>query len=309
MPGQAFPLRPPLTTILLVDANPSLRTLVRRMLQHHGYLVLEVANPDDLLRLPGAERIHFDALVAELSLPRMSGPQFADRLAELGRPVPALYYTADPRYPGRELGAQEALILMPFGMTDFLARLRTLLSETEAPRGPVDPASHILKLYENAEDLAKTVAPFLVEGLKAGERVTVVARAEHWEAIEAAMAKGGEDPAAARDHGKVEVLDARRLLENLGSARGADPREAMTGVVAPIASGSAAPVRIYAEMVDLLWQSGHLHSALALEEVWNRHLDPARGRLLCGYHRDLVKAAEPHGVVQVLESHSHVVLA
>ena len=45
-------------------------------------------------------------------------------------------------------------------------------------------------------------------------------------------------------------------------------------------------VRVYGEMVDLLWQEGNRDAAIRLEEIWNAFAKTTSTRVLCGYAMD-----------------------
>ena len=69
--------------ILVVDDDPSIRRVLRRTFEHHGYVVTEAASgPEALLLLPGP-----DAVVCDVLMPEVSGLDFYHQLVEV---VPAL---------------------------------------------------------------------------------------------------------------------------------------------------------------------------------------------------------------------------
>ena len=67
---------PQTATILLVDDDPALRSLIRAPLEECGYHVLEADSGEAATRIAEqAERIHL--LLTELAMPAISGPQLA----------------------------------------------------------------------------------------------------------------------------------------------------------------------------------------------------------------------------------------
>jgi CheY-like chemotaxis protein len=86
-------------TLLLVEDEEALRTLIRLVLQSYGYAVLEARDGQEGLWVASqyAGRIH--AVVTDMVMPRMGGRQLADRLAKLRPGIPVLFmsgYTDDP---------------------------------------------------------------------------------------------------------------------------------------------------------------------------------------------------------------------
>jgi signal transduction histidine kinase/CheY-like chemotaxis protein len=69
-------------TILLVEDEEKLRSLMRDILQKNGYRVLEAKNADEAL-LFAAQPGVLDLLLTDVVLPQMSGPQLAARLTAL----------------------------------------------------------------------------------------------------------------------------------------------------------------------------------------------------------------------------------
>ena len=67
-------------TVLLVDGDMDSRTVNRAMLQHYGYRVLEAADGVTAVKLAAAEPP--DAVVTELSVPKLSGLELMERLRE-----------------------------------------------------------------------------------------------------------------------------------------------------------------------------------------------------------------------------------
>jgi len=80
--------------VLVVDDDPDLRTLLRRMLEREGYVVAEADNGRVALtriseRVPGA-------ILLDLMMPEMDGFEFLEELRrdEAGRGIPVIVVTA-----------------------------------------------------------------------------------------------------------------------------------------------------------------------------------------------------------------------
>jgi hypothetical protein len=159
---------------------------------------------------------------------------------------------------------------------------RASSTDTAVPQVRPD---HLVTFYESSAFLAASVRGFLLEGLRAGETVLVVATPEHREAFAAALTATGHDVDRSRRTGHYIELDAATTLERLvtdGELR-ADRFEAeIVGLVTATAAGSQG-LRIYGEMVALLWQDGAHALALELEDRWNGLLDRVAFPLWCGY--------------------------
>src|ERR1700728_2906819 len=173
----------------------------------------------------------------------------------------------------------------------------------------VGPRDHVVQFYGADEELAVTVGGYLAEGIRSGDGILVVATAPHRRAFAAALADAGLDLARERDAGRLLMEDAAGLLERF-LAGGVLDRERFDSVASGLVLRAAAggrPVRIYAEMVAVLWDAGHVALAVELEALWNGLGALLPFALLCAYPSRLVTSAETaHAVREVCRLHSAV---
>ncbi|AKF03132.1 sensory box histidine kinase/response regulator [Sandaracinus amylolyticus] len=77
-------------TILLVEDDPLVRAAARRILARSGYLVVEASAPAEALSLAsGLARV--DALLTDVVMPELTGPELADRLRVSRPDLPVVY--------------------------------------------------------------------------------------------------------------------------------------------------------------------------------------------------------------------------
>ena len=173
----------------------------------------------------------------------------------------------------------------------------------------VGPRDHVVQFYGADEELAVTVAGYLAKGLRSGDGILVVATAPHRRAFAAALARAGIDPASERDAGRLLMEDAAELLDRflVGDALDHERfRSVASGLVLRAADGDR-PVRIYAEMVAVLWDAGQVGLAVELEELWNGLGALLPFALLCAYPSRLMTGAETADAVrEVCVLHSAV---
>src|SRR5690348_2568786 len=110
MPGSDAPLR----VALLVDVHENTRTLVRKMLEHLGFVVRASATITEALALPESDRDRLSLIVAPLENPGLSGPDLHDVLARKGRRIPTVYVASVVHRGARGLRDHETLLPMPF---------------------------------------------------------------------------------------------------------------------------------------------------------------------------------------------------
>jgi two-component system cell cycle sensor histidine kinase/response regulator CckA len=114
-------------TILLCEDEAGVRALVELVLSTAGYRVLSEARPNDVLaRLDG----HIDALVTDVIMPDMPGPELARRLQAARPGLRTLFvsgYAPDTVHGRGSLPPGSAFLEKPFDRETLLRTLRELL--------------------------------------------------------------------------------------------------------------------------------------------------------------------------------------
>lgn len=115
--------------ILVIDDEPQIRKFLRISLSAQGYRVLEAANGQE--GLAQAALGQPDLLVLDLGLPDMDGQQVLRELREWsGMPVLVLSVRASEGEKVLALdGGANDYVTKPFGIQEFLARVRVLLRQ------------------------------------------------------------------------------------------------------------------------------------------------------------------------------------
>ena len=117
-------------SVLIVEDESALSTLLRYNLEREGYGVQEARDGEEALLL--ADEMKPDLVVLDWMLPQLSGIEVCRRLRGRGhmRNVPIVMLTARGEEPDRirglDTGADD-YIVKPFSMTEFLARLRAVM--------------------------------------------------------------------------------------------------------------------------------------------------------------------------------------
>jgi len=122
--------------VLVVDDEPSVRSALERALALERYDVSLAEDGQQALDTL-AEGV-VDAIVLDVSMPRIDGLEVCRRLRAAGDRTPVLMLTArdaiDDRVDGLDAGADDYLV-KPFALRELNARLRALLRRVE-PGGP-----------------------------------------------------------------------------------------------------------------------------------------------------------------------------
>jgi hypothetical protein len=170
--------------------------------------------------------------------------------------------------------------------------------------------THDVQFYAGENNLAASVARFLVQGARVGQPLVVIATAPHRMAFEAAMREMGMDPEDLVQGRDVMWLDARDTLSAF--MEGARPnRELFEATVGSVFERIMRDrryviVRAYGEMVDILWREGKLEAAIELEELWNELSEKYSFSLLCTYSVESVLKGDCKGIDEICGKHARV---
>jgi two-component system KDP operon response regulator KdpE len=124
------------STILVIDDEPQIRKFLRISLVSQGYKVLEAATGMD--GLSQAALCKPDLLVLDLGLPDMDGQQVLSEFREWSA-VPVLVLSVraseSQKVMALDAGAND-YVTKPFGIQEFLARVRALLRQASSSEKP-----------------------------------------------------------------------------------------------------------------------------------------------------------------------------
>jgi len=150
-------------TVMVVDDEERLVSLVKTYLTQEGFRVVTAANGRDALFLARQEKP--ELIVLDLMMPEMDGYEFM-RLHRKERETPIILLTAkvedSDKILGLELGADD-YVTKPFSPRELVARVRAVLRRAgqTPPKADVlraaditlDRASHVVRIGEQVVDL------------------------------------------------------------------------------------------------------------------------------------------------------------
>ena len=120
-------------TVLLVEDEASVRSLVRTMLEMLGYAVVTAARGEEALALVRTAAEEIDLLVTDVVMPGMNGRELFEKLHAVQPTMKCLFvsgYTRDvvARHGVLEEGIN--LLLKPFSITELATRVRAVLDDS-----------------------------------------------------------------------------------------------------------------------------------------------------------------------------------
>ncbi|HTG17274.1 MAG TPA: MEDS domain-containing protein, partial [Blastocatellia bacterium] len=153
------------------------------------------------------------------------------------------------------------------GTADLIARTHAPLTDWSE----MSESEHFVQFYETDLFLLNSVGGFIGTGLRAADACIVVATKAHRDGLDARLQAYGVDVAAAGASGQYVSLDAAETLAEFMVDGSPDPVR-FAGVTGGIIAGAAEGrnrVRVFGEMVALLWAEENRTAAIRLEELWN----------------------------------------
>lgn len=150
-------------TILVVDDQSSVRTLLKDYLGSQGYRVVTANDGQEALFVARHERPNL--VLLDIMMPKMDGYQFLSAFRRENQ-VPVIVLSAKEEETdtvlGLELGADD-YVIKPFRMRELLARVRAALRRVETPFEPasllrvgdlvMDRAAHSVQIGEKQANL------------------------------------------------------------------------------------------------------------------------------------------------------------
>ena len=171
------------------------------------------------------------------------------------------------------------------------------------------PHNHAVAFWDSDRDIVAAIARHVAGGLRLGEPALVVATHDHLIALDDALLALGCDPAAARESGHFIALDAHGTLDTFmedGTPDRKAFRERVGGLVDAV-RGDAPIVRVFGEMVSILWDDDNVAGALELEALWNDLSQDREFSLLCAYPSTVLDADSLSDIGSVCHLHATVI--
>lgn len=117
-------------TILLVEDEPAILELAKRILVRSGYRVLPALNPSQALELAASHAGPLHLLISDVVMPEMSGKELAEQLSGVRPETKILFMSGYTAEVIARHGVQDNaidLIRKPFAKKDLLSKIRQIL--------------------------------------------------------------------------------------------------------------------------------------------------------------------------------------
>ena len=128
-PNPAIATTLPGGTILVVEDEPAMMTLIARILRRNGFPVLEATNGIDALRLVDAHDLQL--VLTDSLMPQMSGQHLAERISEIRPQLPVLFMSGHSQpvpHSDQPAAKDVPFIQKPFTEQTLVEQVRAILT-------------------------------------------------------------------------------------------------------------------------------------------------------------------------------------
>ena len=168
---------------------------------------------------------------------------------------------------------------------------------------------HVVLFYRDERELTDRVSEYLLPVIQDGGVAIVLATPDHRRSFEGHLADAGVDVAAASARGFYLAPDISETMRGFMVASRPDPA-GFWQAISPLirqATKTGQPIRIFGEMVALLWDAGLIDAAIEVEAMWNELGAQYPFSLLCAYPAQQVACAHQlDALTQVCRAHTQV---
>ncbi len=152
--------------ILIAEDDPFIRKLITLHLSQNGFEV--VGTTDGVSAFEAYLHEHFDLLVTDVLMPRMSGTELVKKIRAMDKDIPILILTALESFEDKELGFQSGsddYMVKPIDMKELVLRIKALLRRYKITS-------------ENKIDYKGLSLNYLTNGVKVGDEVVELTKKE-----------------------------------------------------------------------------------------------------------------------------------
>jgi MEDS: MEthanogen/methylotroph, DcmR Sensory domain len=167
---------------------------------------------------------------------------------------------------------------------------------------------HFVQIYESEEVFMDILASFSSEALKEDHVAVVIATPAHRQELNERLMESGHDLAALQLQDRFISLDAEEMLRKF-MANGWVDDEPFLQFVADIlarATKDGRKVRVFGEMVTIMWSKGYFGAAVRLEHLWHRLCAENSFLLFCAYPKIGFAENGSEAVAHICAAHSKI---
>jgi|SRR5688500_17134010 len=183
------------------------------------------------------------------------------------------------------------------------------ISDIQMFWGEIAPCDHLVQIYDNEYTFLNTLEGFAGDGFIRGESVIIIATPDHIEALNQRLISHGFDIQTLIANDLYVTLDATEAASKIMVNNWPD-EDLFTHFVTSVMTRAAKKthkVRVFGEIVSVLWSQGHTGATVQLENLWHRLLNKDPFCLFCAYPKSGFTQDAASSIDTICKTHSKVI--
>ena len=182
------------------------------------------------------------------------------------------------------------------------------LTRANAFWAEMSACEHFVQIYESEEVFMDILASFVGETLKEDHVAVVIATPAHRQELNQRLTESGHSLFALRLQDQFISLDAEQMLRKFMDNGWVDD-ELFFQFVADLlarATKNGRKMRVFGEMVTIMWSKGYYGAAVRLEHLWHRLCVGNSFLLFCAYPKSGFAENGSEAVAHICAAHSKI---
>lgn len=175
--------------------------------------------------------------------------------------------------------------------------------------GDIAADHHLVQFYRNEKIFLQTLEGFVGTGLLNGDSVVVIATASHLDSLRARLKDQGFNLDALMAADRLVTLDTHEQFPHF-LVNDWPQEEMFNEYVEEIlrrAGREGQRVRVFGELVAVLWAEGNRGATIRLEQLWHKLIHEKYFTLYCAYPREGSPADIDSSLLQICQAHSTLI--
>jgi hypothetical protein len=175
--------------------------------------------------------------------------------------------------------------------------------------GEIAPCNHLLQVYDSDDVFLDALEEFVCSGFNLGEAIVIVATRQHLQSLNTRLSAYGFDIESLSAESRYIALDAEETLDKFMVNRWPDEylfRKAITEVI-DRAKSTGRSIRVFGEMVAVLWEQGNNGATVRLEHLWNEFCKTETFSLFCAYPRSGFTQDATSSLLEICNAHTRII--
>lgn len=174
--------------------------------------------------------------------------------------------------------------------------------------GEVAPCDHLLQIYESDDLFLRALEGFVVTGFLYGDAVIIIATSSHLEALEKRL-KEDFSIGKLKSSGQYIPVDAEEALPEFIIDDKVDENlfKIFVNNLFTKAQKDGRKVRVFGELVALLWGQGNRSATIKLEQLWDELCNSGVMCLFCAYPKSGFRQDIHDSIKEICLHHSKMI--